>query len=302
MNIRPAAVRSPFHHRGGFTLIELLVVIAIIGILASMLLPSLARGKQQARVIQCCSNLRQIGMSIAMYVHDNNDKLPPWWVSDTNGLGGLTAAALGGADPRADVAEDLPRALIRPLFPYVKPSELFHCPDDHGTLILIDIAKKVNLKPTNWEVSGCSYMYNDFYFRSTRLEPEEPYYNLAGQRSSWVPNPSLFILMHEGSARAYGTFQYSPPDSPLLNIFTHWHYAASRIDCPGPELPSDPGKFISPILFVDGHVASLDFTRTMRKDPEYPYEPTKDWIWYKPKPGTNSSTPQFARVPAPSRL
>lgn len=60
-----------------FTLLELLVVIAIIGILLTLLLPSLSRARYQTRIAVCASNLKQTATAFTSYSVSNDGKFPP---------------------------------------------------------------------------------------------------------------------------------------------------------------------------------------------------------------------------------
>lgn len=63
--------------RPGFTLIELMVVITIMSIMAAILLPVLARAREQARRSFCLNNMRQLGIIFRMYADENKEYFPP---------------------------------------------------------------------------------------------------------------------------------------------------------------------------------------------------------------------------------
>jgi prepilin-type N-terminal cleavage/methylation domain-containing protein/prepilin-type processing-associated H-X9-DG protein len=99
-----------FRRARGFTLIELLVVIAIIAILAAILFPVFARARENARRASCQSNLKQIGLGIAQYTQDYDEKMPAY--------------------ARVTTPELSWQAAIQP---YVKSSQLFSCPSNTDT-------------------------------------------------------------------------------------------------------------------------------------------------------------------------
>ncbi len=73
--IEPPAVRG--RARRAFSIIELLVVIGIISILIGLLLPTLAKARQQSRALACKAQLQNIGSAFQMYLNENAGWYPP---------------------------------------------------------------------------------------------------------------------------------------------------------------------------------------------------------------------------------
>ena len=108
------------------------MVIAIIGILASMLFPTLSKSKQKAQGIVCMNQGKQLILAMTMYTHDYRDLFPPNpddgntipghnWVSGNAGIG-------GNCQFNPDVLKDEKLSL---LYAYLKGDiSVFHCPSD----------------------------------------------------------------------------------------------------------------------------------------------------------------------------
>jgi prepilin-type N-terminal cleavage/methylation domain-containing protein len=276
---------SPPRPERAFTLVELLVVITIIAILAGMLLPALARAKEKAQMITCINNMKEIGVGIHLYLADNNDTFPTRDSQQPRELQQALlpgpwigyAPALGGKDPAPAFAPSFPKATDRLLHRYVQNPQAFRCSADKGQNFF-GYPPSTPLKPSSYDALGCSYRFNAFLWdNKTHVQPPvDPIYNLAGKKESWAPTPSLFIMEHEPPAFVY-------PDQGSTYFF-QWHYARgpSTINSAA-KLKQTTARFISPILFIDGHALTHDFTKAIKQDPDYPIEPTSDFIWFKPK-------------------
>lgn len=226
----------------GFTLIELLVVIAIISILAAMLLPALARAKEKAKVAQCLSNIRQVGVASWLYLGDSNDRFPPGKTKN----GTLTQLSWVGNTGLRSPYSSL-TAEERWLSEYlVKASagakvEVARCPSD----------KKSYLGTGNsgYEDFGSSYLANiNFTFinqiYSLSASPSDP--DAKSIKASEVARPSRFVVFTSWGAFWVGWHHWDVSTEPRFT-YLMWHWNSYRWNT----------------LFGDGHSSMIKY------DPKY---------------------------------
>ena len=120
--------KKPHGSRQGFTLIELLVVIAIIAILAAILFPVFAKAREKARQTTCLSNMKQLGLGFVQYNQDYDEKFP-----DSQFYG---------------------RGWASHVYPYVKSTGVYQCPDDSDPQNSADALNGTNEYHLSYVISG----------------------------------------------------------------------------------------------------------------------------------------------------
>lgn len=199
--------------RAAFTLIELLVVIAIIAILAAILFPVFAQARESARQATCTSNVRQIGLSVKMYLQDYDETMPIFYAYNTKAPDGSRAWA---GDPKHKGVEVL-------LQPYMKNTPIFKCPDDSGGPSLSDPDFGCPGRAGYIDCYGTSYRFNHGSYSTAANESSQNntlYTTDSIIRDASFVAPSETRIMRDEMMPWFGTmdkYGYIP------GYFQQWH-------------------------------------------------------------------------------
>ncbi len=239
---------KPFFCLRAFTLIELLVVIAIIAILAALLLPALATAKEEARRINCMSNLKQLQLCWQMYADDFAGVLcPNDWIADEEGggsIGDISKVSWCQGDARTEA--DTLGIQSGLLYPYDTSPAIYHCPSDMSTIVSNNIPL-LQLRNRSYNMSqsvnGLGMLPNPY-----DLDPNGQAYPVdvhqpCFQKFSSITNPPpsrLFVFIDENE----GTLEDDQFGYPMAN-----YYYGSWWD-----MPSNRHNQGAVLSFADGHV------------------------------------------------
>ncbi len=177
--MHPAPPSRPARALRAFTLIELLVVIAIIAILASMLLPALAKAKEQAHRTKCLNHFKQILLSTHLYVNDHDDAMPyTSWSSGTFNVPNWCYTRIATNRPDHTVERGQ-------LWPYHQTKLLYWCPVERTNNALF---RQREMKVSSYVMNGAVSAYGTgpsgqfTTYKITQFKPDSMLYWEADER------------------------------------------------------------------------------------------------------------------------
>ncbi|WP_052362276.1 prepilin-type N-terminal cleavage/methylation domain-containing protein [Geminisphaera colitermitum] len=237
-----------------FTLVELLTVIAIIGILAAILIPTVAAVRDTANSAKCTANLRQIGTALQLFAADHRDMYPRAYYNYGPGPGKTVSEAIAGGDwGYRDPGSGWDSILLRDYMS--RSSPVFLCPSDK-TGIMRSVSEGSITLPI-----AASYRFNQTHNRVNGAV-------WAGRaiRVSELPLPSRAIAIVEATG---GNHHVGMGNDTSVGFI--------KDDTPGP-VAHDRHKGAANYLFFDGHVEKMKWADTWAP---LPLEGSGRTRWYQ---------------------